>query len=334
MQGLSSSEKVTGAQMLTEGKKGESELNLHLLPFSLLSCYTHTAAVGPLGIAHDGKHQPSLLVSPVLLCGTIPTSVIIHVLDCCCSDHTEDSKSRRRLASLWASRWILLSVAISACSSSVLVSWAETLLKTTRDFSVTWCVGQTRGHDFRRAFWSQNSIFVSLTKKESNGTGFSSSFAATSGSQDMGRKRIKEDVLHVDILQGLPANYKAVISSRVSGDPFLRLPSPLHREGLCLRRNSVADCLQLLEMVCVGSKTFRQQNFWHIWTDAHIWWWEMIKGVGVEGVGLVYDLLPSLLERSGEDELASRCWKEGHEQNLQCPGNPTSLTFLMQSPKP
>lgn len=60
----------------------------------------------------------------------------------------------------------------------------------------------------------------------------------------------------------------------------------------------------------------------------------MIKGVGVEWMGLVHNLLPSLLERSGEDEVASRCWKEGHEQNLQCPGNPASLIFLMQAPKP
>lgn len=86
--------------MLTEGKKGENELNLHLLPFSLLSCCTHAGAVEPLGTAHGGKHQPSLLVSPVLLCGTISTSVIIHVLDCCGRDHTEDSRSPQRLASL------------------------------------------------------------------------------------------------------------------------------------------------------------------------------------------------------------------------------------------
>lgn len=59
----------------------------------------------------------------------------------------------------------------------------------------------------------------------------------------------------------------------------------------------------------------------------------MIKGVGVKGVGLAHDL-PSLLERLGRDGAASKCWKEGEELNLQCPGNPTTLIFLIQSPKP
>lgn len=60
----------------------------------------------------------------------------------------------------------------------------------------------------------------------------------------------------------------------------------------------------------------------------------MIKGVGVEGVGLAHDLLRSLLERLGRDGTASKCWKEGEEWNLQCPGNPTTVIFLIQSPKP
>lgn len=84
--------------------------------------------------------------------------------------------------------------------------------------------------------------------------------------------------------------------------------------------------------MCIGSKTSREQV--HIWADAHIWWRETIKGVGVKEVGLVLDLLPSLLERLGRDEAASKCWKEGQELNLQCPGNPTALIFLIQSPKP
>lgn len=151
--------------MLAEGKKGKKKLSLRLLHFSLLSCYTHTAAAGTLGTAHCGKHQPSLLASPVLLSGTISTSLIIHALNCCWTDHTKDCRAPRRCASLRASRWILLSVAIAAGSGSVLVSWAERLLKDTRDLFVTWCVGPTKGCVFTRAFWSQNSFFFFLKQK-------------------------------------------------------------------------------------------------------------------------------------------------------------------------
>lgn len=55
----------------------------------------------------------------------------------------------------------------------------------------------------------------------------------------------------------------------------------------------------------------------------------MIKGVGVH---FAHGLLPSLIEKMGRGE-AAKCWKEGQELNLHCPGNPTAPTSPIQSPK-
>lgn len=134
--------------------------------------------------------------------------------------------------------------------------------------------------------------------------------------------------------------HTARIASRLQGSDLKqreRRPPPLPplsslpREVLSLQRNIAADCLQRWEIVCIGSKTSWQQV--HIWADAHIWWREVIKGVGIKGMGLSHDLLPSLLERLGRDEAARERWK-GQELSQQCSGNPTELIFLIQSPNP
>jgi len=63
------------------------------------------------------------------------------------------------------------------------------------------------------------------------------------------------------------------------------------------------DCVQRWETVCAGSKSSRQQV--HICPHAQRGQREMVKGEGAKGVGLVRDLLPSLLEGLGRDEAAS-----------------------------